>query len=340
MSHNDFALPFPILLGDIGGTNARFTILENASCEISEFVSVKTAEFETIDDAIVEAVFSKTAIRPKSTILAVAGPVESDEVPLTNCHWVVKPRRMIESFGLSDVMVINDFEAQALAIAQLSAADRQPVGPHQSESYASRIVLGPGTGLGVAGLVYAQGRWIPVPGEGGHIDIGPRTPRDYQIFPYIEKIDGRISAEQILCGRGIVHLYRAICIADKIEPIFTDPAEITAHAADGSNAQAVETILLFTTYLGRVAGDVALLFMARGGVYLSGGISQKIIEALARPEFRAAFEDKAPHQELMRAIPTFVVTHPQAALAGLANYARAPQTFGLDMQGKHWNNKV
>lgn len=340
MSHNDFALPFPILLGDIGGTNARFTILENASCEISEFVSVKTSEFETIDDAIVEAVFAKTTIRPKSTILAVAGPVEADEVPLTNCHWVVKPRRMIENLGLSDVMVINDFEAQALAIAQLTAADRLPLGPHQSESHASRIVLGPGTGLGVAGLVYAQGRWIPVPGEGGHIDIGPRTPRDYQIFPYIEKIDGRVSAEQILCGRGIVHLYRAICIADNVEPVFTDPADITARAADGSDAQAVETILLFTTYLGRVAGDVALLFMARGGVYLSGGISQKITDALARPEFRAAFEDKAPHQELMHNIPTFVVTHPQAALAGLANYARAPQTFGLEMQGKHWNNKV
>jgi glucokinase len=118
---------------------------------------------------------------------------------------------------------------------------------------------------------------------------------------------------------------------------YTDPAEVTTYALDKSDAVAIETLRLFTCYLGRVAGDVALLFMARGGVYLSGGISQKIIEALEQPEFRASFEDKAPHQELMRSIPTFVVTHPQAALAGLANYARAPETFGLDLQGKHWS---
>lgn len=337
MSQKNISLPFPILLGDIGGTNARFTILKDASAQPVEVFSVKTAGFETIDDAILQAVYAKTELRPRSTILAVAGPVEANEIPLTNCHWVVKPLSMIDTLRMSDVMVINDFEAQALAIAALTNSDRKHLGKHDEESHASRIVLGPGTGLGVAGLVYAQGQWVPVPGEGGHIDLGPRTPRDHQIFPHIEKIDGRISAEQVLCGRGLVHLYRAVCIADGIEPKYTDPAEVTTHALDKSDAVAIETLRLFTCYLGRVAGDVALLFMARGGVYLSGGISQKIIEALEQPEFRASFEDKAPHQELMRSIPTFVVTHPQAALAGLANYARAPETFGLDLQGKHWS---
>lgn len=336
MSQKEFSLPFPILLGDIGGTNARFTILADASTQPVDVFSVKTAGFETIDDAILEAVYSKTALKPKSAILAVAGPVEANEIPLTNCHWVVKPKKMIEALGLSDVMVVNDFEAQALAIAALAGNDRKHLGPHEEESHASRIVLGPGTGLGVAGLVYAQGKWVPVPGEGGHIDLGPRSDRDYQIFPHIEKIDGRISAEQVLCGRGLVHLYRAVCMADGIEPKYNDPADVTTHALDKSDATAAETLSLFTSYLGRVAGDVALLFMARGGVYLAGGISQKIIDALEQPEFRAAFEDKAPHQALMRSIPTFVVTHPQAALAGLANYSRAPETFGLDLQGKHW----
>jgi glucokinase len=338
MSQHDVSLPFPILLGDIGGTNARFTILENENAQPVEVFTVKTAEYASIDDAIQDAVYAKTSLRPRSAILAVAGPVEADEIPLTNCHWVVKPRVMIGGLGLAEVMVINDFEAQALAIAALASDERKRLGPHEVESHASRIVLGPGTGLGVAGLVYAQGQWVPVPGEGGHIDLGPRSERDSQIFPHIEKIGGRVSAEQILCGRGIVHLYKAICIADGIEPRFDDPADITSQALNKSNEQCVETLSLFITYLGRVAGDVALLFMARGGVYLAGGISQKIIDALEGPEFRAAFEDKAPHNELMSSIPSFVVTHPQAALAGLANYARSPKSFGLDRQGKYWSN--
>jgi glucokinase len=337
MSQHDVSLPFPILLGDIGGTNARFTILEDANAQPVEVFSVKTAEFASIDDAIQDAVYAKTSLRPQSAILAVAGPVEADEIPLTNCHWVVKPRVMIGALGLGEVMVINDFEAQALAIAALASDERKPLGQHEIESYASRIVLGPGTGLGVAGLVYAQGQWVPVPGEGGHIDLGPRSERDSQIFPHVEKIGGRVSAEQILCGRGVVHLYKAICIADGITPKFDNPADITSQALTKSNEQCVETLSLFITYLGRVAGDVALLFMARGGVYLAGGISQKIVDALEGPEFRAAFEDKAPHNELMASIPSFVVTHQQAALAGLANYARSPKSFGLDRQGKYWS---
>jgi glucokinase len=201
---------------------------------------------------------------------------------------------------------------------------------------ASRVVLGPGTGLGVGGLVHARGSWIPVPGEGGHVDLGPRTTRDLQIFPHVETIEGRVSAEQILCGRGIVNLYLAICTADGIEPVYADPADITSHALAGSDPVAVETISLFSTYLGRVAGDMAMIFMARGGVFLSGGISQKILPALKKPEFRAAFEDKAPHSELLSTIPTYVVTHPLAAVAGLSSYARNPESFGVSTDGRRW----
>ncbi|KQV31942.1 glucokinase [Rhizobium sp. Root1203] len=333
---SEASLPYPILIGDIGGTNARFAIIADATAEQINFPNVRTADFETIDDAIRAAIFEKSTIKPRSAILAVAGPISDDEIPLTNCDWVVRPKTMIEGLRLEDVLVVNDFEAQALAISGLSSENRERLGRASGEMVASRVVLGPGTGLGVGGLIHARNVWIPVPGEGGHVDLGPRTKRDLEIFPHVETIEGRISAEQILCGRGIVNLYRAICAADGVEPTYADPADITSHALAGTDAVAVETIALFSTYLGRVAGDMAMIFMARGGVFLSGGISQKILPALRKPEFRAAFEDKAPHSALLATIPTYVVTHPLAALAGLSSYARKPDSFGVSTDGRRW----
>lgn len=336
LNTSDAHLPFPILIGDIGGTNARFSILADASAEAVNFPNVRTADFGTIDEAILKGVFAKTDMRPRAAILAVAGPINGNEIPLTNCDWIVRPHTMLESLGIEDVIVINDFEAQALAISALGENDRERIGAASGELVASRVVLGPGTGLGVGGLVHAQGSWIPVPGEGGHVDLGPRSKRDLEIFPYIETIEGRVAAEQILCGRGIVNLYRAICKADGIDSKYHDPADITSHALAGTDKTAVETISLFSTYLGRLAGDLAMIFMAKGGVYLSGGISQKILPALRRSEFRAAFEDKAPHSHWLRAIPTYVVTHPLAALAGLSFYARQPASFGVSTEGRRW----
>lgn len=332
----DGRMPFPILLGDIGGTNARFSILADEQAEPIRFPNVRTADFPTIDEAIRTDVLDKTPVRPRAAILAVAGPIEGDEIDLTNCDWIVRPKAMISDLGFEDVLVLNDFEAQALAVACLTGEDREPIGTGTEPSTASRVVLGPGTGLGVAGLVHVHDTWFPVPGEGGHVDVGPRSERDLAIFPHLARIEGRVSAEEILSGRGLVNIYRAICRADGLQPAFAEPAEITASGLAGSNREAVETLSLFATYLGRVAGDMALIFMAKGGVYLAGGISQKIIPALKQPEFRAAFEDKAPHSELMCDIPTFVVTHPLAALAGLASYARTPASYGISTAGRRW----
>ena len=333
---SETAFHFPVLIGDIGGTNARFALLIDAFAAPKEFPVVQTAEFPTIDEALQRCILDKTSIQPRSAILALAGPIQGDEVPLTNCDWVVRPRDMIANLGFEDVLLVNDFEAQALAVAALSDKDREQIGGGREDFAASRAVLGPGTGLGVAGLIHAQHTWIPVPGEGGHVDMGPRTERDYQIWPFLEPIDGRISAEQLLSGRGIVNIYRAINVADGRDAPLEMPAAVTSAALAGTDAVAVETVSLFSTYLGRIAGDMAMIFMARGGVYLAGGIPQKILPALRRPEFRAAFEDKAPHGELLRSIPTFVVTHPMAALAGLAAFARMPDRFGVASEGRRW----
>lgn len=332
----DMVLEFPILIGDIGGTNARFAIVVDSYAEPREFPVVQTADYATIDEAIQTAILDHTNILPRSAVLAVAGPVDGDEIDLTNCDWVVRPRQMMEKMGIRDVVVLNDFEAQALAVVALGEEHLEQIGGGEAETTGSRVVLGPGTGLGVAGLVHARRTWVPVPGEGGHVDLGPRTERDREIFPHLETIEGRISAEQILCGRGLVNLYRALCKADANAPKFSDPAEITGAGLAREDAAAIETLDLFCTYLGRVAGDLGLIFMSRGGVFLTGGIAQKIVPALKNGHFRKAFEDKAPHNALVEQMPVFVITHPLAALTGIAAYARTPARFGVETSGRRW----
>ncbi|EFM60996.1 glucokinase [Brucella sp. BO2] len=327
---------FPVLVCDIGGTNARFAILVDSNAEPKEFPVLQTADYATIDEAIQRAILDQTAIQPRSVILAVAGPVDGDEIDLTNCDWVVRPKKMIADLGFEDVTVLNDFEAQALAVVSLEGHHMEQIGGKPEEAVATRVVLGPGTGLGVAGLVRTRHAWVPVPGEGGHIDIGPRTERDYQIFPHIERIEGRVTGEQILSGRGLRNLYLGICAADKITPTLETPVDITSAGLDGSNPQAAETLDLFATYLGRLAGDLALIFMAHGGVYLSGGIPVRILSALKTGSFRAAFEDKAPHKAIMRDIPVRVITYQLAALTGLSAFARTPSRFEVSTEGRRW----
>ncbi len=330
------ALKFPILIGDIGGTNARFALLLDSFAEPKMFPVIQTADFETVDDAIQATVLDKTSVQPKSAVLAVAGPIDGAEIDLTNSPWVIRPQQMLAGLGIEEVIVVNDFEAQALAISSLGEQSRTQIGGGDVHEGASRVVVGPGTGLGVAGLVRARNMWIPVAGEGGHIDLGPRTGRDLAIWPHLETIEGRVSGEQVLCGRGLVNLYRAIAAADGAEPVHTTPAEITEAAVNQKDPLSIEAVDLFATYLGRVAGDLALIFMARGGVFIAGGIFQRIIPILKSEQLRAAFEDKAPHSALMRDIPLFVVTEPLAALAGLATYARTPRFFGLETTGRRW----
>jgi glucokinase len=327
---------FPVLIGDVGGTNARFAVIEGPDDDLGDVEIVRVADFLNIDDAITHTLSKRRGDPPASMILAVAGPVTGDAIALTNCPWVVRPRVLIDKLGFHDIVMLNDFEAQALAAVVMEPENLASIGGGDAEEGGSRVVLGPGTGLGVAGLIQSNGRWIPVRGEGGHMDLGPRTPRDFEIFPFIEKLDGRISGEQILCGRGLVNLYRAVAKADGVEATLHTPAEITSAALEGNDKLAEEVLDLFVTYLARTAGDLALVFMSRGGVFLSGGIAQKIVPALQKPGFREAFEDKAPHQELMATMPVSVMTHPLAALLGLAAYARHPYDFGLETDGRRW----
>lgn len=334
-------VPFPTLIGDIGGTNARFALVPDETGRVIRFPTVLTADFATIDDAI--AAVLPPDVTPHSAVLALAGPIQGDRVPLTNCHWVVEPKRMIARFGIEEVILLNDFEALSLSLPALSGDDLVPVGNGKSVANGAQVVVGPGTGLGAAALIHANGAWLPVAGEGGHIDLAPVSARDFEIWPHLERPHqqtdpyARIEGETLLCGSGLLRLYRAVVSANGATPRFDDPSEITAAAMDRSDAAAEEALSLFCVHLGRLAGNLALIFMASGGVFLAGGIAAKIAPFLRESGFRDAFIDKVPHQALMDRMATSVVVHPEPALAGITAYARHPDLFGVVTEGRRWH---
>ncbi|WP_420335621.1 glucokinase [Roseibium sp.] len=326
---------YPVLVADIGGTNARFALVDGSETPTRMCGKTATADHPDISSAIRSAVFPEAEEKPKTAIIAVAGPVTGDAIPLTNAAWVIEPLKMIADLGLEEVIVLNDFEAQALALPGYSGADIEQVGTGSIRANSAKFVLGPGTGLGAAAMIFAAGSWVPVPGEGGHVELGPVSEEDVQIWPHIERVGGRIGAEQLLSGTGLPRLARAVGVWMNAERSFDTPATIT-QAAEDNDPVAVKTLNIFARSLGRVAGDCALTVLARGGVYLTGGITPRISRFLTDGDFRSAFEAKSPHEALMGKIPTFIVRHPDPALEGLASFAREPNAFAVDMQGRQW----
>ena len=186
---------FPVLIGDIGGTNARFQIVESAVSEAVSFDTVRTEDYQTVEDAIARSVLNKTSLVPRTAILAAAGPITSIGIDLTNCDWSIDHSEFLKNGPFQELILMNDFEAQALALPYLEEADLKWLGGPKSLPKANRTkaVLGPGTGLGVASLVRADGKWIPVAGEGGHVDLGARTSREAEIWHHLETVEGRVS---------------------------------------------------------------------------------------------------------------------------------------------------
>ncbi|WP_050780929.1 glucokinase [Candidatus Liberibacter solanacearum] len=330
MSNRNFPTAFPVLLADIGGTNVRFAILRDMESEIECCGTVKTADYESLEHAIQEVILSKISIRLRSAFLALATSIgDQKKFMLTNYQWIIDPEALISQMNFEDVLLINDFEAQALAVCFLSDSHYVSVGPdikRNNCSFSSRVIVGPGTGLGVSGVIRLKNSWIPISGEGGHMNIGPSSKRDFEIFPYLIENE-RLSAEMLLSGRGLVNIYKAICKADGFE----NETSLSAQdiVCQEAHPIALEAINLFCDYLGRIAGDLALIFMSRGGVYISGGIPNKIIHLLRNSSFRASFENKAPHKELMRKIPTYVITNPYIAISGMLSYIKMTDNFNL-----------
>jgi glucokinase len=310
-----------VLLADIGGTNARFALAR--ADEIGPIATLRTTEHEDAGAAI-RAFLDRAQLSspPQTAALACAGPVENGRVQLTNSDWHIDAEQVCSELGFEDVILVNDFASVAWAIPRLRETDLQRIGGGQGLAGAPSVALGPGTGLGVAGFLSNDGEDVVIGGEGGHVSMPCVTDREAAVLADIRKGLGHVSAERLLSGDGLVRLYNTVARLDGLEAPQRSPAEITdaATAEDGALCRAAFD--MFCEMLGTVAGDLALTFGARGGVYIAGGIVPKAKEAFANSRFRQRFEAKGRFRDYLAQIPTWIVTHPEPAFLGLMRVLR------------------
>ena len=309
-----------VLLGDIGATNARFALL--ADGVLGPVTWIEVARYPRFADAI--GGFLKTQFREMpvtDALLAVAGPVEAERCSFTNSSWAIDGREMRDRFKFQTVRIINDFEATARSLPHLIEQDVRSLGGGRAVAGAPRVVLGPGSGLEVAGLVEDGPRRIVVASEGGHATLPATSRREDAVIDHLRQRFGHVSAERALSGPGLENLYRAIAALDGTDAPSRDAAEITNTALQGTCPTSRATLDMFCAMLGGFAGNLALTYGARGGVYIAGGIAPRIVDYLAGSEFRQRFEQKGRFRPYLEAIPSQVIVHSTATFLGLMSLA-------------------
>jgi glucokinase len=315
----------PILLGDIGGTTVRFAIY--AGAKLGPVERLEVAAYTDLPEAAA-AFVSRQDRRNQitSAFLAVAGPVEDGRCENVNSGWVIDARAVQSRLGFASVRLLNDFEAIAWSLRRLAPSDVYQIGRGHAEPSAPMVVTGAGTGFGIAAFLPSEGDRV-IPSEGGHANLPGNSDREDAIVGLLRRKFGRVSAERALSGPGLQNLYHAIAELDRADVPDRSAAEITKAALAGTCPVSGATLDMFCAMLGTVAGDLALLFRARGGIYLAGGIVPRIAEYLAQSEFRMRFEGKGRVRAYLESIPTSVIVHPDPAFLGLISIIESERSI-------------
>ncbi len=305
------------LIADIGATNARFAMADDKG--VYDQKVLQCAEYPTIVDAVKTYLDALKGQSPKRAAFAVAGPVVGDEFQMTNHHWKFSIRETQNTLGLNSFELMNDFKAIAMGVPHLKAEDIKHVGGNKAGEPQGTIgIVGPGTGLGVASLFWDGAKYRPNPGEGGHITMPAKTQREFDIFRTLRYKYHHISAERVCSGKGLVNIYNAIRILDGREDLpERTPEQIAECALNKSCSVCEESLDKMMSFLGTVAGDLAVTLGASGGIYIAGGIPMKLGEYFFNSRFRKEFEAKGRYESYLKPIPTFLITHPNIAFVGL-----------------------
>jgi glucokinase len=322
----------PVLLADIGGTNARFALARLEGAPMLDDASIRTyavADFPSLA-AAAQHYLDETGARVTQAVLAVAGRVEGDVARLTNHPWVISASRVQEALGLDALRLVNDFVAQSMAVRLLQPRDVVPIGPHAFDPADGPVhtyaTVGPGTGLGVGGLLVRGDRWFPLATEGGHASFAPGTPEEIAILERLSLDYGRVSNERLISGAGLVNIHRALSGIAGDDPGKLQPADVTARAEDGDR-RCQHAISVFCSVFGAIAGDLVLTLGAWDGVFLSGGLVAPLLPALQHSGFRQRFEGKGRYAPAMAHVPTFAIVHPNPGLLGAAALAADPMSL-------------
>jgi glucokinase len=313
---------FPRLLGDVGGTNARWAWQAGAGQALTHTATLAARDHASIGESIAAYLRQQALPAPRDVAFGIATAVSGDAVRMTNHPWAFSIEALRRELGAARVRVLNDFEALAHAVPALGAADLVAVGRGRAVADGALAVIGPGTGLGVSGLVAdGRGGWRVIVGEGGHVTLPAATAREASLLAVLRERFGHVSAERALSGPGLVNLYDAACRLDGEAPEALLPAQVMARSEPGTaehSVQCEEALRVFAALLGTVAGNVALTLGARGGVFIGGGIVPRLGARFATLPFRARFEDKGRFRGYLEAIPTWVITAESPALLGAA----------------------
>ena len=305
------------LVADVGGTNTRCAIARPGG-SVDSIETFCNRDFSGLDGLLGAYLGSLTpGQRPDEAVIAIAAPIRGDEIRMVNINWEFSVTGLARALALKRVTPLNDFEAQAYALPVLGPDDLRQVGGGEAVNGAPKVVVGPGTGLGTAGLVSIAGRWHAITGEGGHVTMAPSNEREARIVALGRERYGHCSAERLISGAGLAFVYGALNGGPALAP-----DEVGARI-EAREAAALEALDVFFQLLGTVASNLALSFAAFGGVYIGGGITPRYIEQFENSGFRQRFEDKGRYRPFLADIPTWVITADQPALRGLAAYAEA-----------------
>jgi glucokinase len=303
------------LVGDIGGTNSRFGLVKQGSMAVQHIEALKNDNFPSLEASAAHYLKQHGITSLMSAAIAVAAPVDRDIIKLTNRDWSFSANSLKEATRANSFRLLNDFEALAYSLPHIDDADLVQIGGVKSTKPQVKVVLGPGTGLGMATLApLPNGGWMPIPGEMGHITLPVINAEELALRDKIVGVGKFAEVEDVLTGPGLLALYRAVSFSPSLET----PEAVLQAALAGTDLQAVKTLDHFMTFLVRLAGDAAMSLQARGGVYLAGGIAPSLVEKLRAPKYRAIFEDKGRIANIMKPIPLYVITDKFPAFKGCA----------------------
>lgn len=318
------------LLADIGGTNIRLAWQAAADGPLNDTRVLPCAQFPTVDAALSAYLHEVGVPTPREAAFGIANPVTGDAIRMTNHSWAFSQRAVREAFGFERLVVINDFTALALALPLLTPDLLRQVGGGEAVPGCAIALLGPGTGLGVSGLVFPPGsrHGVPLSGEGGHVTLAAQTQREFDVLTILHERYGHVSAERAVSGAGLVDVYHALRrLAQRGGKEINTAAQVTELALQAHDALALEALDLFCGFLGNVAGNLALTLGARGGVYIGGGVVPRLGAWFDQSSFRARFEAKGRFAAYLAPIPCWVID--PSATPALYGASRA-----LDIAGR------
>ncbi len=316
------------LLADVGGTHVRFAwqqrpgvAADGLSCApLESIASYPCAQHDSLQTAIAHYLLEHDKPNPQWCAIGIANPVLGDQVRMTNHHWSFSIAALATQLQVERLRVINDFTALALALPALNSDDLRQICGTAGARSGPMALLGPGTGLGVSGLLQRpDGQYLAVSGEGGHVSLSAHDEVETAVVQWLAKRFGHASAERALSGPGLCNLYEAVCSLSGKQAQPVSPADVVHRAQSASDLDCVQALALFCSFLGSVAGNLALTLGATGGVYLGGGIAPRITAQLQASSFRARFEGKGRFGDYLRDISVCVIdTSFSAALLGAA----------------------